>query len=261
MTLVKHELRQGRLAFWIWTASIGGLLVACLLLFPEMEGEMAEVGDIFASMGAFTTAFGMDRLNFGTLVGFYAIECGNVLGLGGAFYASLLAVGMLAKEEKGRTAEFLLTHPVSRRRVVTEKLAAVWIQITAMNVMIYGLTVGSIALIGEPIPWKELNLLHGAYYLLQIELAGICFGLSAWLRGGSAGVGLGLAALMYALNLLANIAEVAKPLKYITPFGYAEGADLVADGCLDGPKAVLGLTFALVGIAAAYVRYCKKNIN
>ena len=64
----------------------------------------------------------MDRLNFGTLIGFYAIECGNVLGLGGAFYAALCAAAILSKEEKERTAEFLLTHPVSRIRIITEKL-------------------------------------------------------------------------------------------------------------------------------------------
>ncbi len=75
-------------------------------LFPEMKGQMDSVSDMFASMGSFTEAFGMDRLNFGTLIGFYAVECGNILGLGGAFYASLCAVGILSKEEKDKTAEF-----------------------------------------------------------------------------------------------------------------------------------------------------------
>ena len=114
MTLVKHELKQGKASFFIWTASIGFLLVTCVFLFPEMKGQMNGVNDMFASMGSFTEAFGMDRLNFGTLTGFYAVECGNILGLGGAFFASLCAVGILSKEEKDKTAEFLLTHPVSR---------------------------------------------------------------------------------------------------------------------------------------------------
>ena len=120
MTLVRHELRQGKTPFLIWTASIGFLLVICIFLFPEMKGQMDSVSDVFASMGSFTQAFGMDRLNFGTLIGFYAVECGNVLGLGGAFFASLCAVGVLSKEEEDKTAEFLLTHPVSRKRFITE---------------------------------------------------------------------------------------------------------------------------------------------
>lgn len=261
MTLVKHELRQGKTALMIWTASIGLLLVICIFLFPEMKDQMEDVSDVFASMGSFTAAFGMDRLNFGTLIGFYGVECGNVLGLGGAFFASFCAVGILSKEEKDRTAEFLLTHPVSRVRIVTEKLAVVFVQIIMMNLVIYVLSIGSIAAIGEEIPWKEINLMHLAYFLLQIELSGICFGISAFVRKGSVGTGLGIAAIMYFLNLVANITESAEFLKYITPFGYSEGADIVENGCLDGTMVGIGLLFGLIGIVAAYLKYCKKDIH
>ena len=261
MTIVKHELRQGKTAFWIWTASIGFLLGVCVYLFPEMKGEMGGVGALFSSMGAFTKAFGMDKLNFGTLTGYYAIECGNVLGLGGAFFASLCAAGMLSKEERDRTAEFLLTHPVSRGRVVTEKLLAVFLQITAMNLMIYALALGSIALIGEPIPWKELNLLHLAYFLLQLELAGLCFGLSAFLRKGSAGAGLGVAVLMYFLNLVANIAKSARFLKYFTPFGFCDAADIVSRGRINTGILAIGLAAGVLGILIAYGKYTRKDIH
>ncbi len=261
MTLVKHELRQGKTAFLIWTASIGFLVVICVFLFPEMKGQMDSVNDMFASMGSFTRAFGMDRLNFGTLTGFYAVECGNILGLGGAFYASLCAAGVLSKEEKDKTAEFLLMHPVSRKRVISEKLIAVFIQITAMNIMIYVLSIGSIAAVGETIPWKEISLIHLAYYLLQMELAGICFGISAFLRKGSVGAGLGIAAMMYFLNLIANIADVAEFLKYITPFGYCEGADIMSNGSLDGVMVFVGTVIGIGGIAIAYFYYTKKDIH
>lgn len=261
MTLVKHELRQGRASFFIWTASIGFLLAICIFLFPEMKGQMDSVNDVFASMGSFTEAFGMDRLNFGTLIGFYAVECGNILGLGGAFYAAFCAVGILSKEERDKTAEFLLTHPVSRKRIITEKLIAVLIQITAMNIIIYAVSAGSIAAVGEEIPWKEINLLHLAYYLLQLELAGICFGVSAFLRKGNTGAGLGIAAMMYFLNLIANITDAAEFLKYITPFGYCEGADILTNGRLDGAMAAVGAVMGIGGIIAAYLKYTKKDIH
>lgn len=261
MTLVEHELRQGKTAFWIWTAAIGALLATCIFLFPEMKGQMEGVNDVFASMGSFTAAFGMDRLNFGTLTGFYAVECGNVLGLGGAFFAALCAVGILSKEEKDKTAEFLMTHPVSRGRIVTEKLTAVLIQLTAMNVIIYALAIGCIAAIGEEIPMKELSLLHLAYYLMQLELAGICFGVSAFVRKGSAGIGLCIASVMCFLNLIANIADAAGFLKYITPFGYCEGADIVANGAIDGVMLALGAAMGIGGIVAAYLKYTKKDIH
>ena len=212
-------------------------------------------------MGSFTEAFGMDRLNFGTLIGFYAVECGNILGLGGAFYAALCAVSILSKEEKDKTAEFLLTHPVGRKRIITEKLIAVLIQITVLNIIIYALSVGSIAAVGETVPLKEISLLHLAYYLLQLELSGICFGISAFLRKGSAGLGLGIATVMYFLNLIANIADVAAFLKYITPFGYCEGADIVSNGRLDGVMVSVGAAIGIAGIIIAYLKYTKKDIH
>ena len=261
MTIVKHELRQGKISFLIWTLAVGMLLSVCVFLYPEMKGEMDGVSELFSSMGSFTAAFGMDRMNFGTLTGYYAVECGNVLGLGGAFFASLCGVGILSKEEKERTAEFLLMHPISRGRILMEKLVAVWLQITAMNLIIYALSVGSLAAIGETIPWRELNLLHLAYYILQLELACICFGVSAFMRKGSIGAGLGIAAIMYFLNLISNIAEETSFLKYITPFGYCDGADIVSGGSLDGHLIAIGATIGIAGISAAYLKYIRKDIH
>ena len=261
MTIVKHELRQSRLALALWTAAVGGLLAACVFLFPEMKGQMEAAGRLFASMGGFTAAFGMDRLDFGTLTGYYCVECGSILGLGGAFFASLTGISALAKEQRDRTAEFLLTHPLSRARLVTEKLAAVLAEITAMNALVLAAALVAVRLIGEPPPWRELLLLHGAHCLLQTELACVCFGISAFLRRGGAGAGIGLAAVMYLVNLLANLSERARPLKYVTPFAYCEGADILADGTLNGGLVGLGMAFACAGVAAAYVRYGGKDIG
>ena len=225
-----------------------------------MKEEMDGVSDMFASMGSFTEAFGMDKISFGTLTGFYAVECGNILGLGGAFFSALCGVSILAKEEKDHTAEFLLTHPVSRARIVTCKLAAAGLQIVLLNAVIYAASIGSIAVIGEEIPWKEVSLLHLAYLLLQIEIAAVCFGISAFLRHGGMGIGLGAAAVLYFLNLIANITDSAEFLRYITPFGYAEGSDIVTSVSLEWGLVALGLAYGAAGIAAAYMKYCRKDI-
>lgn len=261
MTIIKHELKQNRISLTVWTVAIGFLLAICIFLFPEMKGEMDGVSDMFASMGSFTAAFGMDKINFGNLKGFYAIECGNILGLGGAFFAALCAVSSLSKEEKEHTTEFLLTHPVSRMRIITEKLVSVMIEIAVMNLSVFIISVLSIIAVGEDIPWKEILLLHLAYFILQAEIAGICFGLSAFLRKGSIGTGLGIATVMYFINIIANLTDSAKFLKYITPFGYAEGSDIVSNLSLNGKLVAAGIIFGLAGIIIGYIKYCKKDIS
>ena len=261
MTIVKHELRMGRMSLAVWTGAIGFLLVICVMLYPEMKGDMESVNQVFSSMGSFSEAFGMDKVSFGSVMGFYAIECGNVLGIGGAFFAALCAAASLSKEEKEHTAEFLLTHLVSRGRIVAGKMVSVFLQVSAMNIVIFMAAVVSIMCIHEDFSWKEFTLLHLSYLLLQIEIAGICFGVSAALKNGSTGVGLGIAAVMYFLNIIANITDKAEFLKYITPFGYAEGTDIVTDGCIDTGYLIPGMIYCIAGIAAAYVIYCRKDIS
>lgn len=261
MTLVRHELKQSRISLIVWTLSIASLLAVCVFLYPSMKSEMDTVSEMFSSMGSFTAAFGMDKVSFGTLTGFYVVECGNIVGLGGAFFAALCGISVLAKEEKEHTAEFLMTHPVSRWRVVTDKLIAVLLQLAILNVVVYLTAVVSIALIGENIPWKELNLLHLAYSFLQVETAAVCFGISAFLRRSGLGIGLGIAMLFYFLNLVANITEQADFLKYITPFGYAEGADIVNSLSINGEMLAVGAAFTVAGIVIAYVKYCKKDLR
>ena len=260
MTLVKHELRQGRVAFWVWTGVLAFLLATCVFLYPQMKGEMGQMNDLFASMGSFSDAFGMDKLNFGSLIGYYAVECSNTLGLGGAFFAALTAAAALCGEEKNRTAEFLLTHPVSRTRIAAEKLISVLLRMLGMNLLVFAVSLASVAAIGEEIPWKELCLLHLAHCLMSLEIAGICFGVSAFLRGGSAGLGIGIAALFYVANLLANVTEKARFLKYLTPFGYCDGADLVSEG-LAWPKVAVGLAMAAATVLAAFWYYPRKDIH
>ena len=261
MRLARHELRQGRTALLVWAAAISFLMAVCVLLYPEMEGDMGELGDMFSSMGSFSEAFGMDQVNFGTLEGFYAVECGNILGLGGAFYAALCAVTMLEKEERGHTAEFLLAHPISRRRILLEKLAASLAQVALLNGAVLAVSLAALAGIGNEVPWKGILLVHLAYFLLQAELVGVCFGISAFLRRGGMGIGLGIAAVLYFLQIIANLSQEAGFLKYITPFGYAAGTKIVADGRLDLGLVALGMLYGLLGALAADWEYGRKDIQ
>lgn len=260
MTLMRFEMKRSRISLAVWTAAIALLLVICLVIFPDMKSQVNELNAAFSSMGSFTEAFGMDRLNFGELMGFYGLECGNILGIGGAFFAAYIGVSSLAGEEKNRTAEYLLTHPVSRSRIVFEKLLCIFCQILILNVVSILTSMIVVRAIGESLQMKEFLLLHAAYLLLQAEIAAVCFAISAALRKSGIGAGLGLAAVLYFLNIIANITEDAEWLKYITPFGYAEAADIITNAEIAPLPAAIGCIVTAAGIAAAFIIYNRKDI-
>ena len=260
MTIFRHEVRRGMASLAIWTAAIAFLLGVCILIYPEMGGQIDEVGAAFAEMGGFSQAFGMDRVNFGEFSGFFAIECGNVLGLGGALFAALAGISALMKEEQGNTAEFLLAHPVSRVRITAEKLCAAAVQVLLLNAVCAAVTAVCVKSIGEEPPFRTMALLFLAYFLMQLEILAVTFGLSACLRRGGTGAGLGLAAAFYFMNIIANLTERAEFLKYFTPFGYADGAKVIAEEALYVKYCASGAVFAVLGIAFAFWHYRTKEI-
>ena len=65
---------------------------------------------------------------------------------------------------------------------------------------------------------------------------------------------------LYFLNIIANITEDAEWLKYITPFGYAEAADILTNAEISPAPAAVGCAVTAAGIAAAFFKYCRKDI-
>jgi ABC-2 type transport system permease protein len=94
-----------------------------------------------------------------------------------------------------------------------------------------------------------------------VELACVCFGISAFLWKGGLGIGLGLAIALYFMNIVANLTAKADVLKYITPFGYADGSAIFSKGAIDTCKLLVGLAFGAAGAAASYWKYSKKDIR
>ena len=259
MILFRKELRSGAAGFLVWSAIIGGLMAVCVGLYPSMSDSMGDVSGLFAGMGDFSAAFGLDKLQFGTIMGFYGTECGNILGLGGAFYAALTAMGLLAGEEGGHTAEFLLTHPVSRLRVCLEKLAALAVLVVGLNVVCFACGAGGILIIGEEADWNGLLRYHGALLLMQLEIGALCFGLSAFLRRGGLGLAMGLAALLYFAGLLVNLDQGLDWLRFVTPYYYADAARVLDGEALAGPM-LAGCALGALGAGAGLWWYGRKDV-
>lgn len=261
MTILSHELRRGKVSWIIWTAIIAGMLGICVLVFPELKDQMAQMSDMVAQMGSFADAFGMDRVDLQDLLGFIGIECGELLGLGGAMFAAILGIQALAKEEKEHTAEFLLTHPINRSRVVAEKLAAVMIQLLAMNICVWIVLLLSSVIVGEKMDIGRFAVLMSSYLIMQIEVASITFGISAFLKKSGMGIGLGLALVLYFLELIANMSSEMTDLKFLTPFSYANGADVVDTGVLTVKYLIPGIILTILGICGAFWKYNRKDIS
>ena len=260
------ELPMSKVILFKEQSHKGRIIVACKKHVDDItqltkEERIQFMEDVNHTAEIMHELFHPDKINFGEFSGYFAVECGNVLGLGGAFFAALLGVSALAKEERDRTAEFLLTHPIPRASVVAQKLAAVLAEILCLNLAVALVSAAGSAAIGETLGAGLFFRIFLGYLLLQTQIACVLFGVSAFLTGGGLGLGLGAAFVLYFFNILANLTDGAAFLRYLTPFSYADGTVIVASGGIEIKYLVPGLFFALAGVAAAFFRYCRKDIR
>ncbi len=260
VTIYKHEIKEYRKSLLIWALCVGGMGAMCILLFSGMQESMENMAENFASMGAFSDAFGMSQLSIATLKGFYATEIGTIHALGGAMFAAVVSANMLSKEEDGHTSEFLFSLPIARGKAVMAKWLAIMSQIILFNVLCVCLYLLAILGLGEEMPVNEFVLYHFMQLLMQLELAGLCFALSAFQRKNKPGLALGLVLFLYAYDLMARILPDLSDYKFFSPFSYANAADLLGTGDIYVSAVVLGIIVLAGSVCAAHLVYRKKDL-
>jgi len=259
ITIYKHEIKLSLKSLLIWFACVGGMGFACILLYSSMKGDMAAMAESFASMGAFADAFGMSQLSIATLPGFYATEVGTIHGLGGAMFAAIMSTCMLSKEEDAHTSEFLFSMPLSRTKIVFSKWCAILTNIFAFNILCVLLYVVGFVVQSEDIPVKEFVLYHGMQIILQIEIAAICYAISAFMKKNKFGLGLGVVLLLYAYDLMARVIPDLSDYKLISPFSYANAADILSTGKVEVSALVLGVIILVGSIVLAFRRFIRRD--
>jgi ABC-2 type transport system permease protein len=264
MLIFHREWRRSVKAMLVWAAILSALIVLMLSMFPQFAENQQALNDMLeAYPESLRKAFGMNELNFGTMIGFYGIEAYLLVTLIGSVYAALSASGILVKEEDDKTIEFLLAKPVTRAEIVAGKLGTVVCNLLAFNAI---LTLA--ALIGfqfgdDPVPVRPFVWLAVGAFLLHLTFAAAAFLMSALLRRSRniISISLALVFLSYALDIAAGISDRLSGLKHLSFFHYVDAAELIRHGAMDLTyAAIMGILIVLCA-AAAFICYQRKDIT
>lgn len=260
MTLFKHECKMNYKNLLIWALCIGAICFGCILLYGSLEDSMAEMSEMFAQMGAFSAALGMDKVNIGTLEGYYATEIAIMLSLGGAMFAAMTGAGMVAKEEEGHTSEFLNTLPLSRTEIILEKYVAMVLLVVAFQAICIVLIQLGFVCMGESPQAGNFWRYHGACLLMQIEIGTISFMLSAIMKKRPTGAALGMAVLLYMVDLMCRVVPALENAKYITPYYFSNASDIFSEGTVDPVMAGISGAITAAAFISALVIYNKREL-
>lgn len=233
----------------------------CIFLFPEVKVQISTVNDAMENVGKIVGALGMDYLNLDEITDFYGLVCGMVLGIGGGLFAAIKGACILEAEEENDTADFLLTFPISRAAVLTQKLFALLMQVIALNAAVMGTGLLTARILNEALEMRCFVFLHIAYLAMHLEIAGICFGISAFIKTGGVAIGMALVIILYLMYIIYNFSEKAEFLKYLTPYAYCGAGKIFLRSKVQMELIGIGVAVGMMGIIAAYLKYVWKDIS
>lgn len=162
-----------------------------------------------------------------------------------------------------KTVEFLLSRPVTRSYVVTQKLAVYVIYVTLYMGITWSASYLAMVRTGAELDRAAFWLLGGMTYLAILAMASLGFLASVLVnRGKSVQSGaIGLVLVLYALQVISDVSDKASFLRYFTPFKWALAADILPVGSVDPVYVGLAALVILTSNAGVYKVYSQKDIT
>ncbi|KHD45768.1 ABC transporter permease subunit [Streptococcus hongkongensis] len=258
--IIRHELRQNTKSLLIWALSVGVSSALCILLYESVADSIKSIANLYQDMGGVSKALGMDKVSIATLGGYYAAEIALIYSLGAAMYATLLGISIVAKEEEGHTAEFLYSLPLSRQRVLNGKYMGMLVCLMFFNVISIALEFLGLWKVNMTFDYTAFWQYHGLVLLLQIEIASLCFMISAFTRKRLIGLGMGIVLLAYFMDIICRLVEKVDYLKFMTPFYFANATDRFGGQNLDWKMLLVALAITLISIVTASLIYNNRDL-
>lgn len=263
MNIFFHELKAYRKSTIIWSVSLVMIIVLFMSFYPSFAKDAEEFQKIMEGYPeAIRNALGFNFESFFTIIGFYCFPL-SFITLCGAIQGMNLGTSIVSKEVREKTADFLLTKPVTRTTVLTSKLMAAFISIVITNIAYLAVTITmAFQVQTEDFSLKILIMLSLTMFFIQlIFLAlGIIISVIAPRIKSVLTVSLTTVFAFYFLGMFSSTTgEEAK--RYISPFKYFDTAYIIKHASFESTFLIVGAVIIIIAIAASYFVYAKKDIH
>ena len=263
MNIFFHELQAYRKSTIIWIVTLSTLAVVFLSMFPAFTKDVDTAQKILAHLPqAVRAALDISLKNFFTVYGFFAYLF-TFVSLAGAVQAMNLGVGLISKEDSGKTADFSLTKPISRAQVITSKLFAAVCLLVVTNAVfsLVAVFVARTVVVGH-FSAKTFLLISSILLFIQMMFLAIGFLMSVTIPKIKSVISVTLPTVFtfFIIGTLGAILGNDK-VRYITPFKFYDPNYVMAHGTYELKFLVLELLLLTVAIIVTYIVYIRKDIR
>lgn len=263
MNMYWHELKAYRKSTFIWSFSLIGLIVLFLAMFPTFANDADDFKKLLEGyppqvMQALDVSLG----NFFTILGFYSYIFSYVV-LCSSIQAMNLGISILSKEVREKTADFLLTKPVSRTQIITAKILAALTTFTTSNIVYIGFaSIMATIVAEETFDNKVFLLISLSAFLVGLMFMALGILVSVILSKIKSVLPISLCT-VFVFFILKMFGSVIgdEAINYITPFKYYDTAYIIENAAYDPKFLVIEIVFIFAAVLASYFIYLKKDIH
>jgi ABC-2 type transport system permease protein len=264
MNIILREIRAHYKGLIGWSVGMFFLVIAGMAKYGAIATGGQQAIDLFKTFPKPVLVIaGINGLDVSTVIGYFGVLYLYIL-LMATIHAAMIGAEIISKEERDRTSEFLYPKPISRSKIVTEKLIAATINIIVLNIITAASSILTVAFYAKNFSNNNMILvLMAGLFIMQM----IFFALGSVLAGlfknpklpsiVAAAILLGTYIIWVVVDLNANL----DLLKYLTPFKYFDASVIIKNGYLDPFYIVLSVVVIVVFIATTYLAFNKRDLK
>lgn len=262
MNVYIQEFKANFKTLLIWSLGIIFLILMGIIEFKSVESGTSFNDLIEVLPSSLKALMGLGDFDYDTAIGYYSVLY-QYITLIVAIHAVMLGVGIINKEERDSTVDFLLTKPVTRNKIITAKVIAGFTNILIINIITLISSILMFGIVSEDnIALDIISLMIGMFFL-QILFFSIGLVFSAMKNNSkfSTGVPTGILLSTFFLSIVENLNEKLSFLKYITPFKYFTAEDLLLGSGFNIFLIILVLVITSSLVYLTYIFYNKRDLG
>lgn len=265
VNLFQMELKWNAVSLLIWSFVITLMISITMSVYPIFMANQSKIMAMLTIIPKGALQF-KGISNFNDLLsplGYYAANNVIYLMVLGSIYSVVLSSNIVLKEEYDKTAEFLLSWPVTREEVLMSKLAVSVLYILLLNLI--SSLAGYIWLQfvkTAPFSTGSFLVLSAYTFLLNLFFCAAGFFISIHIKRAKpiTTFCIALVLIFYFIDTLSKITADISWLGYFSPFMYARVDAVSPDYGLDLINVLFFAGFILLFGFLSWVKYRKKDI-
>lgn len=263
MNLASHELnRLGRVTIW-WSLSLSLLAVGFLFMYPVFSKDLTTAQQVLDKIPAtLKSALNISTELFANITGFFGYFISFIV-LAGSVQALVLGIKSLSEEETNKTADFLLTKPVTRNQIIWSKFYASFVSLVVTNLVFSSLSLATaMTVTDDNLNIKLLVLISGSLLLVQLVFLTLGFLLSASIKKIRSVISLAMP-IAFAFFIISALDSAIGSLNLasITPFKFLSPVDIIKNGGYETKYIILSAALVSIFFGMAILIYNKRDIK